>query len=91
MMRAFAGIACAFNLAVSIAQAQMTFSNSLFFPLLQNANTTELFPMPPCGSFKLEEATIDQMQAAMSNGTLTSRQLVVCYLERAYQTEGYIK
>lgn len=91
MMRAFASVACALSLAFSLAQAQTTISDSLFFPLLQNANTTELFPMPPCGSFQLEEATIDQMQAAMKNGTLTSQQLVLCYLERAYQTQGYIK
>ncbi|KAK5189115.1 hypothetical protein LTR92_010918 [Exophiala xenobiotica] len=89
-MRAFAGVACALGLEVSVAQAQATISNSLFFPLLQNVNTTELFHMPPCGSFKLEEATIDQMQAAMKKGTLTSQQLVICYLERAYQTQGYI-
>jgi len=90
-MRTFAGVAYALSLAASVAQAQTTLSDSLFFPLLANANTTELFPMPPCGSFQLEEASIDQMQAAMSNGTLTSQQLVICYLERAYQTQGYIK
>ncbi|KIV79506.1 hypothetical protein PV11_07064 [Exophiala sideris] len=90
MMRTFAGVAYAVSLAASVAQAQTILSNSLFFPLLANANTTELFPMPPCGCFQLEEATIDEMQAAMSNGTLTSQQLVICYLERAYQTQGYI-
>ncbi|KAF3766424.1 hypothetical protein M406DRAFT_60802 [Cryphonectria parasitica EP155] len=45
--------------------------------------------MGPCGSFQLEEATIDQMQAAMANGTLTSQQLVACYMTRTYQTNSY--
>lgn len=61
------------------------------FPLQEKADTVDLFPMPPCGSFQLEEATIDQMQEAMANGTLTSQQLVLCYLVRTYQTEDYIK
>lgn len=60
------------------------------FPLQDKADTVDLFPMPPCGSFQLEEATIDQMQEAMANGTLTSQQLVLCYLVRTYQTEDYI-
>ena len=47
--------------------------------------------MPPCGSFDLEEATIDDMQAAMEAGILTSTQLVVCYMIRTYQTQEYIK
>ncbi len=78
-------------LAASLVSAQAILSNSLFFPLEQNANTTELFPMPPCGNFQLLEATIDEMQAAMKNGTLTSQQLVLCYMNRMYQTQGYIK
>ncbi|KAK4159719.1 amidase signature domain-containing protein [Cladorrhinum sp. PSN259] len=48
------------------------------------------FPMPLCGTFKLEEATIDEMQQAMEDGTLTSVQLVKCYLERTFQTNEYI-
>lgn len=50
-----------------------------------------LFPVLPCGKFKLEEATIDQMQAAMEAGTLTSVQLVGCYVLRTFQTDLYIK
>lgn len=61
------------------------------FPLLQNNGTADLFPMAPCGSFILEEATIDDMQEAMSNGTLTSVQLCLCYLQRTLQTNSYIK
>lgn len=60
------------------------------FPLEQYADSAALFPMPPCGTFHLEEATIDDMQAAMSNGSLTSQQLLSCYLVRTYQTNSYI-
>ena len=93
-MRLSIGLEAVLSLTSSLAYAQLTYPNepdSIFFPSLQNANTTELFPMPKCSNFILQEATIDQMQAAMGNGTLTSTQLVLCYLERAWQTQGYIK
>jgi amidase len=70
---------------------QGTGTTGPLFPLQQNANTPALFPMPPCGTFILEEATIDQMQQALGNGTLTSQQLVMCYMQRMYQTDEYIK
>jgi amidase len=66
-------------------------TTAALFPLQLNNGTPELFPMPPCGSFNLEEATIDQMQQAMEDGTLTSQGLVLCYLQRTYQTQEYIK
>lgn len=81
------------------AQLPAYLQNSVFtndtailqFPLLQNAGTPDLFAMPPCGTFLLEEATIDDMQNGMANGTLTSVQLCLCYLQRTLQTESYIK
>ena len=60
-------------------------------PLEKNAGTENLFPMGGCNGFKLEEATIDEMQDAMKSGNLTSVQLVTCYLVRTYQTQEYIK
>ncbi|KAK1727066.1 amidase [Colletotrichum acutatum] len=60
------------------------------FPLLGDVGSADLFPMPLCGNFKLEEATIDEMQAALAAGTLTSQQLVGCYIQRTYQTQEYI-
>ena len=66
-------------------------SQDSVFPLQQDVDTTALFPMPSCYGFTLEEATIDQMQAAMSRGKLTSQQLVMCYMQRIYQTDQYIK
>ncbi|KAM0433401.1 hypothetical protein ACHAPT_004279 [Fusarium lateritium] len=59
-------------------------------PLQENAGTADLFPMGKCNGFKLEEATIDEMQKAMRSGKLTSVQLVTCYLTRTYQTQEYI-
>ncbi|KAG0646914.1 amidase [Hyphodiscus hymeniophilus] len=63
------------------------------FPVLQNGSLVDSgqFPMPRCHGFKLEEATIDQLQQALSNGTLTSVKLVMCYMKRIYQTDGYIR
>ncbi|KXH45335.1 amidase [Colletotrichum simmondsii] len=60
------------------------------FPLLEDVGSADLFPMPLCGTFKLEEATIEEMQAALAAGTLTSQQLVGCYIHRTYQTQEYI-
>ena len=63
------------------------------FPVLQNGSLEDSgrFPTPLCHDFKLEEATIDQLQQALSNGTLTSVKLAMCYLKRIYQTDGYIR
>ncbi|KAI5923337.1 amidase [Camillea tinctor] len=70
---------------------EATDSSSLF-PNIHDADTVNFFPMAPCGdhNFRLEEATIDDMQAAMANGTLTSVELVTCYMIRTYQTNEYI-
>lgn len=50
-----------------------------------------LFPMAPCGLITLEEVTIDQLQLAMTNGSLTSQQLVACYIDRIFQTNEYLQ
>jgi amidase len=60
-------------------------------PLMKDAGTNNLFPMADCFGFKLEEATIDEMQKALEDGKLTSVQLVMCYILRAHQTQNYIK
>lgn len=82
-----AGLASATD---QVASLHLGLTPSLF-PLEADADTTNLFPMEKCGGFELEEATIDQMQAAMANGTLTSVQLVVCYMIRNFQTDDYAK
>ncbi|KAF7717124.1 Amidase [Penicillium ucsense] len=59
------------------------------FPKL-GANGASLFPMRPCNGFKLEEASVDEIQQRMGNGSLTSVQLLDCYLNRIYQTQPYL-
>ncbi|KAH8676894.1 amidase signature domain-containing protein [Tricladium varicosporioides] len=62
------------------------------FPLLQNGSLSNSgqFPMSLCNGFRLEEATIDQLQQAMIDGILTSLQIVSCYVQRVYQTDEYL-
>lgn len=54
-------------------------------------NRMDLFPMPKCNGVTLEEATIDQLQDAMSTGLLTTQQIVLCYMQRIHQTDMYLK
>lgn len=61
-----------------------------YFPPINNADTLDLFPMPSCYGVTLEEATIDQLQGYMSDGTLTSAQLLRCYVKRVRQIDEYI-
>lgn len=60
------------------------------FPKI-GVNGTDLFPMRLCNGFKLEEATIDDIQAAFNSGKLTGVQLLKCYYERIYQVQPYLK
>lgn len=60
-------------------------------PREQAANTSGLFPMRQCHGVTIEEATIDQLQGYLSSGALTSAQLAICYWQRAFQTQEYIK
>ncbi len=90
-MAGFCLSVCAVSFVFGISLAQRHLPAQDFFPLLPDANTTDLFPMPPCGTFQLHEATIQDMQLAMDNGSLTSKQLVLCYLRRAYQTQRYLR
>ncbi|KAF2469762.1 amidase signature enzyme [Lindgomyces ingoldianus] len=61
-----------------------------YFPLESNGETAGLFPMPKCGNVTLEEATIDQLQGAMSDGVLTAVDLLRCYMRRIRQVDDYI-
>ena len=60
------------------------------FPRLGAPGSSQ-FPMRHCHGFKLEEASVDDIQARLSKGTLTSVQLLECYLERIAQTQPYLK
>lgn len=56
-----------------------------------NVSATAWHAMPLCKGHKIEDATIDELQGFMANGSLTSVQLVTCYMHRYYQTNQYIK
>lgn len=60
------------------------------FPPEDARDTPDLFPMQKCGPITLEETTIDQLQGYMSDGMLTSVDLLKCYLKRARQVDKYI-
>ncbi|KAI3545284.1 amidase [Colletotrichum abscissum] len=100
MYKAQLWVAIVAGIEISLASCKLSTSQSLpgnssttvpsVFPLLEDVESAYLFPMPLCGTFKLEEATIDEMQAALTAGTLTSQQLVGCYIQRTYQTQEYI-
>lgn len=92
MVARFNWVAVASALLASGARATYEYGYTAnLIPLQENAGTVDLFPMPECFGFRLEEATIDEMQKAMESGALTSVQLVQCYMIRTYQTEEYIK
>ena len=61
-----------------------------YFPPQNEANSTALFPMPTCQGISLEEATVDQLSGYMSDGLLTSTQILRCYLKRVHQVDEYI-
>lgn len=72
---------CAFSALIALVLPTFTEGIAGYqgttFPLQQNAGTPDLFFMPPCGSFELEETTIDDMQQAAARGDLTSVQLTL--------------
>ncbi|CAG8003898.1 unnamed protein product [Penicillium nalgiovense] len=59
------------------------------FPRLGGDGAAQL-AMRPCHGFKLEEATIDQIQAELEVGTFTGVQLLECYMDRVHQTQPYL-
>lgn len=63
------------------------------FPVFQYGTEEDngQFPMPSCNGLTLEEATIDQLQEALSTGKLTTVTLTLCYLQRIYQTDQYTR
>ncbi|CAI7611069.1 unnamed protein product [Penicillium glandicola] len=59
------------------------------FPRLGRDGASQ-FAMRTCHGFKLEEATIDQIQAELQNGTFTGVQLLECYMDRVHQTQPWL-
>lgn len=65
--------------------------NNSDFSLSDRDNGSALFSMRPCRGHQLEEASIDELQALMASGSLSSVDLVSCYLDTVYQTSSYLK
>lgn len=88
---ALAGSAIAAQNGVDTLVASQILSDPYpYFPKLGSPGSS-LFPMRDCHGFKLEEASVDQIQAQLTNGTFTSVQLLSCYMDRIYQTQPYLK
>lgn len=60
------------------------------FPDQNAANSSTLFPMALCRGHQIEEASIDQIQSYLTQGTLTSQQLAFCYMQRIWQIDDYL-
>lgn len=54
------------------------------------AESSQLFPMNACKGITLEDATIDQLQNYFTEGTLTSEDVVNCYIDRYFQLNPYV-
>lgn len=54
-------------------------------------NSVPLFPMEECYGIALLEANIDQLQAHMSKGEITTTQLTECYKHRISQTDQHVR
>lgn len=68
-------------------QSQELNDSEFNFP---QTKSSDLFPMPLCRGIVLEEATIDELQLYMENKTLTSVDLVHCYLQRYFQINDFV-
>ncbi|SCU86990.1 LANO_0C09758g1_1 [Lachancea nothofagi CBS 11611] len=71
----------------SPAETQVVNTTTFSYPQTQSA---ELFPMSSCKGITLEDATIDQLQDYFSKGSLTSEDVVRCYLDRYFQVNPYV-
>jgi amidase len=78
------------NVDTLVASQILTDPYAFDFPRL-GAPGASLFPMRHCHGFKLEEASVDEIQVRLSNGSFTSVQLLECYLDRIHQTQPYLK
>lgn len=82
------------NLDSQFVEAQIDNTPYPFdFPVLHNGSAvvSGQFPMEKCHNFTLEEASISEIQEELYSGRLTSVDLVLCYMQRNYQTDSYLK
>lgn len=82
------GIAATLVVCATAAPGDYTESPSTTY---NNVSASAWHAMPLCKGHKIEDATINELQDFMTNGNLTTVQLVTCYMQRYYQTNQYIK
>ena len=82
------GIAATLVVCATAAPGDYTQSPSTTY---NNVSASAWHAMPLCKGHKIEDATIDELQEFMTIGNLTTVQLVTCYMQRYYQTNGFIK
>jgi amidase len=82
------GIAATLVVCATAAPGDYTYIPSLTY---NNISASAWHAMPLCKGYKIEDATIDELQEFMTIGNLTTVQLVTCYMQRYYQTNQYIK
>lgn len=76
----------------NISSETLTDPFPFYFPVpdAQQEDETPL-PMPLCYGTRIEEASIVELQGYLTNGCLTSVQLVECYLRRIMQVDTYVE
>ncbi|KAF2136430.1 uncharacterized protein K452DRAFT_302761 [Aplosporella prunicola CBS 121167] len=74
----------------ALVESQLLRDSAYFFASV-NESVEDVLPMQLCANFTLEEATIDEMQTVMSNGSMTAVDFTLCFLERIFQTDEYVR
>lgn len=87
-MFSFVGVAAALAVCATALPSDQVQSPATSY---NNVTASAWHAMPLCKGHKIEDATIDELQGFLANGSLTSVQLVNCYMQRYYQTNQYIK
>lgn len=64
---------------------------SLLPTAYSNVSATKWHSMPSCNGIIIEDATINDLQTYMTEGNLSSVELTICYMQRVFQTNPYIK
>lgn len=72
----------------SLSTSQQLNTTTYVYPQIEAKD--EPFPMSSCNGITLEDATIDQLQDYFTRGTLSSEDVVKCYLERYFQINTYV-
>jgi hypothetical protein len=79
------------GLASSLACDKKSVQDVLFTNESIRTNPSHKFPMSLCFGRVVEEMPILELQTMLSDGRLTSRTLMECYMNRIVQVDPYIR